>query len=116
MAPAAEALRVRQTLERVGSVAFGVAKDVPLRSMGSEINVLMHSLGTFGVDASGAADDDGVWSLEPSTGGGDDGNADADVGDDDGSEVEIDGSVSSSDETSVTTPAENSEAGGEMLL
>jgi hypothetical protein len=114
MGPAAEALRVRQTLERVDSVAFGVAKDVPLRSMGSEINVLMHSLGTFGVDVSGAADDDGAWSLEPSMGGDDDGNAD--VVDGGGSEVEIDGSVSSSDETSLTTPAENNEAGGEWLL
>jgi hypothetical protein len=107
--PVTETLRVRQTLERVDSVAFGVAKDVPLRSVGSEINVLMHSLGTFGVAASGDADTDGA--------GGDGGNgSNADVGDAEVSEVEIDGSASSSDESSVTTPAENTEAGSEWLL
>ena len=107
--PVTEILRVRQTMERVDSVAFGVAKDVPLRSVGSEINVLMHSLGTFGVVASGDADTDGA--------GGDGGNdSNADVGDAEVSEVEIDGSVSSSDESSVNTPAENTEAGGEWLL
>ena len=100
--PAAEALRVRQTLERVGSVAFGVAKDIP-SAVGSEIDALMR---TIGVNASGVPNEGGA--------GGDDGNTD--VRDADVSEVEIDGSVSSSDDTSVTAPADNSEARGECLL
>ena len=103
MGPVTEALRVRQTLERVDSVAFGVANDgrVPLRSVDSEIDALMR---TIGVNASGVADEGGAGGDDDDDG--NDGNAD--VGDADVSEVEIDGSVYSSDDASVNTPAANS--------